>query len=144
MFAAPLFMLFHSTALAGLRLLLFVKRPLFCFVGKVESAQISTKLAGVTAAKGAVGVSVVFDGTTLLFVDAHLTAHQANVKDRNDDFRTVCRGLGLPQKAHIQRQLSFAPTPDRLVRNKQACVLFLTSSIARRGILYILICCFLQ
>ncbi len=97
------YMTLHTIALMGLKLFVCLKRALLCFVGRVESARLPTKMAGLIATKGAVGVSVEFDGTMLLFVNTHFTAHQGNVRSRNDDFRVVCRSLDLPKQQQQQQ-----------------------------------------
>lgn len=75
----PRYVLLHSHALMGIQLCVFVRRPLVWFVRDVESAHVATKLGGMLRTKGAVGISMVFNGTRLLFIDSHLAAHTSKV-----------------------------------------------------------------
>ncbi len=106
-------MVVHSTSLMGIKLIICVRRTLFWLISKVESAQLPTKLAGMVGTKGAAGISLEFDGVSILFVNSHLTAHQNNIKQRNADFHTICRNLGLPHKDHIQQHMSLVPSHRR-------------------------------
>ncbi|RKP09518.1 Endonuclease/exonuclease/phosphatase [Thamnocephalis sphaerospora] len=81
--------------MGALHLAIFAWRPCWRWIRAVESAQVATGMAGILGNKGAVGISVLLGDTSLLFVNAHLAAHQDRVKLRNHDYARIERELQL-------------------------------------------------
>ena len=53
--------------------------------------------------KGAVAAAFLLFGTSFLFVNSHLTAHQDNARDRIKDLRKINAMLSLPKELPIRR-----------------------------------------
>lgn len=103
----------HSHALGVIQLCLFVRKDILPWVSNIESAHVATKMGGVMVTKGGVGICFDLGDTSFLFIDSHLAAHQNNIKDRNSDFRTICRNLGLPHKDRIKSEFAMTPLRSR-------------------------------
>jgi hypothetical protein len=109
----PQYVLAHSHALGVIQLCCLIRQDILPAVSKIESAHVATKMGGVMQTKGGVGICFDFRGTSFLFIDSHLAAHQSNIKDRNSDFRTICRNLGLPHTDRIKSELAMTPLRSR-------------------------------
>lgn len=69
--------------LMGIYLAVFIYRDLKPLVKGLSKSEVSTGLIGGRVGnKGAVGISINLDGTTLLFVNAHLAAHEERSQNR--------------------------------------------------------------
>ena len=90
-------MLYHSAVLGTLHLAIFLRRDLiwFCSIPDVDS--FSTRPGAQFKTKGAVAVAFILFGTSFLFVNAHLTAHQENTRDRIKDLKKLNAVLNLPK-----------------------------------------------
>ena len=53
---------------------------------------------------GAVAVGFILFGTSFLFVNSHLTAHQENVKDRVKDLKKISAMLNLPKVLPLKKR----------------------------------------
>ncbi|TFK80301.1 DNase I-like protein [Polyporus arcularius HHB13444] len=74
----------------GLYLAVFIHREARPFVrGTSRSAVTTGLIGGRVGNKGGVGVSVNLDGTTLLFINAHLAAHEGKVHNRLADLAKI-------------------------------------------------------
>ena len=93
----PSHVLYHSAVLGTLHIAIFMRRDLiwFCSVPDVDS--FSTRPGSQFKTKGAVAVGFILFGTSFLFVNAHLTAHQENTKDRIKDLKKLNAVLNLPK-----------------------------------------------
>ncbi len=93
----PSHVLFHSAALGTLHLSVFLRRDLiwFCSIPEVDS--FSTRPGAQFKTKGAVAIAFILFGTSFLFVNSHLTAHEENVKDRVRDLKKINAMLNLPK-----------------------------------------------
>lgn len=54
--------------------------------------------------KGAVGISFMIFGTSLLFITNHLTAHQQKVKERVHDVKRIIHSLDLPRNLNMRHK----------------------------------------
>ena len=93
----PSHVLYHSAVLGTLHIAIFLRRDLiwFCSVPDVDS--FSTRPGAQFKTKGAVAVGFILFGTSFLFVNAHLTAHQENTRDRIKDLKKLNAVLNLPK-----------------------------------------------
>lgn len=107
----------HLQELVAIKLCAYVKSDISKHVGRVESADISTKLGGMLKTKGAVGMSFQLVDATFLFINSHLAPHQNAISDRNKDFRTICAGLPLPHQDHLEQAFQLISTASRRERN---------------------------
>eukprot|EP00040_Diaphanoeca_grandis_P006516 m.37726 g.37726 ORF g.37726 m.37726 type:complete len:582 (+) comp17745_c0_seq1:211-1956(+) len=107
----------HLQELIAIKLCAFVKCDVSKHIGRIESADISTKLGGMLKTKGAVGMSFRIVDTTFLFINSHLAPHQNAVGERNKDFRTICAGLPLPHQDHLEQTFQLISTAARRERN---------------------------
>ena len=62
---------------------------------------VKTGMGGKAGNKGAVGIRFQFHSTSLCFVCSHLTAGQAQVKERNDDYREITQKLSFPMVSNV-------------------------------------------
>lgn len=76
----PSHVMFHSATLGTLHLSVFLRRDLiwFCSIPEVDS--FSTRPGSQFKTKGAVAIAFILFGTSFLFVNSHLTAHEENVR----------------------------------------------------------------
>eukprot|EP00730_Choanoeca_flexa_P017426 TRINITY_DN8396_c0_g2_i1.p1 TRINITY_DN8396_c0_g2~~TRINITY_DN8396_c0_g2_i1.p1 ORF type:complete len:751 (+),score=136.61 TRINITY_DN8396_c0_g2_i1:81-2255(+) len=81
-----------------INIVIFVRASLTWLISSVETDTVATKMGGMIRTKGGVGVSLHLAGVRLLFINAHLTAHQEKVKERNADYITIRRSLQLPAR----------------------------------------------
>jgi len=109
----PSHVLFHSHSLGTIHLAIFLRRELiwFCSVPEVDS--FSTRPGANFKTKGAVAIAFILFGTSFVFVNSHLTAHQDNVQDRVKDLMKINTMLSLPKTLPIrQRHRNFADNFD--------------------------------
>ena len=66
-----------------IQIVVFVRMPLTWYISCVEVDSIATKMGGMMRTKGGVGVSFLFDGIRVLFINSHLAAHQDKVSREN-------------------------------------------------------------
>lgn len=79
--------------MVGIELLVFVHRSLQPHVTPLFCNSIGCGLMGAGGNKGAVAASLQVHGSRLCLVTAHLTAHDKNVDDRNQDFHEILQGV---------------------------------------------------
>ncbi|EJD06622.1 DNase I-like protein [Fomitiporia mediterranea MF3/22] len=76
--------------LMGIYMAIFIYRDLKPLVRGISKSSVSTGLIGGRVGnKGGVGISVNLDGTTLLFINAHLAAHEDRVMNRLSNFNKI-------------------------------------------------------
>ncbi len=78
--------------LVGLFLIVFAAKSIKERVARVQIDNIPCGVGGL-ANKGGIALSCVVDGTSLCFVTSHLAAGMKEIKNRNDDFKTISRDL---------------------------------------------------
>eukprot|EP00037_Helgoeca_nana_P029701 m.358517 g.358517 ORF g.358517 m.358517 type:complete len:659 (-) comp28031_c0_seq2:263-2239(-) len=102
--------------LQPIKMCIFVRSSIRRHIDNIETAAIPTKLGGALMTKGAVGMSMKIAGAPFLFINSHLPAHQGGVADRNLAYRTICQGLPLPHKDHLEQAFQLISTPSRRAR----------------------------
>ena len=93
----PSHVLFHSAGLGTLHTAVFLRRDLIWHCSIPEDDSFSTRPGAQFKTKGAVAVGFILFGTSFVFVNSHLTAHQENVKDRVRDLKKIYAMLNLPK-----------------------------------------------
>ena len=76
----PSHVLFHSAALGMLYLSVFIKRELIWFTSIPEERAYSTRIGAKYKTKGAIAICFMLFGTSFLFVNSHLTAHDDKIE----------------------------------------------------------------
>ena len=91
--------LLHSCTLGVLQLSLFLRRDLIWFCTTPEEAVFNSRptATNLVKTKGALAISFAFFGTSFLFINSHLTAHQNKSKDRIEEYQRICNSLNLPK-----------------------------------------------
>ncbi|CAL1297551.1 unnamed protein product [Larinioides sclopetarius] len=89
--------LFTSTSLGVLHLCIFLRRDLIWFCSEPEEASVATRPGTMVKTKGAVAVCFMCFGTSFLFVNSHLTAHEQKLKERLSDYEKIISSLDLPK-----------------------------------------------
>jgi hypothetical protein len=98
----PSHVLLHSASCGVLHLSLFVRRELVWFVSVPEDDSHLCRPnppSNLIRTKGAVGIALNVFGTSLLFVNCHLPAHQTRTKERLEECARLITGLQLPAKS---------------------------------------------
>ncbi|TRY97950.1 hypothetical protein DNTS_000282 [Danionella cerebrum] len=85
-------------SLWNIRLAVFVKPELEASITQINTASVKTGLGNTLGNKGAVGVSFVFNGTSMGFVNCHLTSGGDKALRRNHNFQDILRLLSLGEK----------------------------------------------
>ncbi|KFM64114.1 inositol polyphosphate 5-phosphatase, partial [Stegodyphus mimosarum] len=93
----PSHVLFTSSSLGVLHLSIFLRRDLIWFCSEPEDASVATRPVSMVKTKGAVAICFTFFGTSFLFVNSHLTAHEQKLKERLLDYEKICETLDLPK-----------------------------------------------
>ncbi|XP_050524164.1 inositol polyphosphate 5-phosphatase E isoform X3 [Daktulosphaira vitifoliae] len=93
----PSHVLFHSTALGTLHLVIYIRRDLIWFCSVAEDSSFSTRTGTAFRTKGAVAISFSLFGSSMLFITCHLTAHKEKVKERLQDVHKIVKSLDLPK-----------------------------------------------
>jgi len=106
----PSHVMFHSATLGTLHLSVFLRRDLvwFCSIPEVDS--FSTRPGAQFKTKGAVGMAFILFGTSFLFVNSHLTAHEENVRDRVRDLKKINAMMNLPKTLPYRKSKKFQLT----------------------------------
>ncbi len=78
----PSHVLFHSTAMGTLHLAIFLRRDLVWYCSLPESDAINVRPGAQFKTKGAVATAFQLFGTSFLFVNSHLTAHQVSTSEK--------------------------------------------------------------
>jgi phosphatidylinositol-3,4,5-trisphosphate 5-phosphatase 2 len=81
----------------GIRLVILVKEEHFNKISHVQQSTVKTGIAGVAGNKGGIGISFFFSGTSLCFVNTHLTSGNERCQRRNNNFYDILRGLQVGQ-----------------------------------------------
>jgi SacI homology domain/Endonuclease/Exonuclease/phosphatase family len=87
------YVVLRSGQLVGAALLIFVRSSLLARITNVEGAIKKTGMSGIAGNKGAVGIRMEIDSTSVCFVTAHLAAGFGNYDERNRDYNTITSGL---------------------------------------------------
>lgn len=73
-------------------------------VSVAEDDSFSVRPGTAFRTKGAVAVGFSVFGTSLLFITAHLTAHQEKVKERLQDIKRIAKSLDLPKHLPVKHK----------------------------------------
>nr|XP_022916471.1 72 kDa inositol polyphosphate 5-phosphatase isoform X2 [Onthophagus taurus] len=101
----PSHVLFHSISLGTLHLAIFLRRDLIWYCSVPEESYISVRPGTAFRTKGAVACSFMVFGTSFLFVNTHLTAHQEKVKERVSDVKKIVNSLDLPKNLIVKNKV---------------------------------------
>lgn len=91
----PDYVMIKTETMAALHIAVFIWKPIEDLVSAVDSSTVATGIGGIVGNKGAVAISVYLGSTSLLFVNAHLTANQGNTQARNSDYKRIIQELQL-------------------------------------------------
>ncbi|KAK9366794.1 SacI homology domain-containing protein [Lipomyces kononenkoae] len=91
------YVLLRSGQLVGTALLMYIKSSEVRNVRNINGAMKKTGLGGMAGNKGGVAFSCDYASTKLCFITSHFAAGMSNVEDRNNDYRTIVRGIRFPR-----------------------------------------------
>ncbi|KAK9495456.1 SacI homology domain-containing protein [Lipomyces doorenjongii] len=91
------YVLLRSGQLVGTALLMYLKASEVRSVRNINGAMKKTGLGGMAGNKGGVAFSCDYASTKLCFITSHFAAGMSNVEDRNNDYRTIARGIRFPR-----------------------------------------------
>ena len=69
-----------------------------------ESDSLSTRAASAFRTKGGVAIGFSIFGTSLLFLNCHLTAHAEKFKERERDLKKIFHSLDLPKELPVRKK----------------------------------------
>ncbi|XP_073710339.1 inositol polyphosphate phosphatase-like 1b isoform X2 [Misgurnus anguillicaudatus] len=94
-------------SLWNLKLAVFVKPERESHISQVNTAIVKTGLGNALGNKGAVGISFFFNGTSMGFVNCHLTSGSDKAVRRNHNFQDILKLLSLGDKQLSTFDISF-------------------------------------
>lgn len=104
-------MLLHEASYGVLHLSLFVRRDLIWYVSVPEDDSLLCKFVNTPTnlirTKGAVAISFRVFGTSFLFVNNHLPAHQSKLQERVEEYHRMSTGLDLPRNLRQSLKRSY-------------------------------------
>lgn len=83
------FVVLKTEQMQGLLLIVFVRRKHLLHVREIEAEYTRTGLGGMWGNKGAVSIRMNMYGTSVVFVNAHLAAHDHMLDERVDDYNDI-------------------------------------------------------
>ncbi|KAJ5073472.1 type 2 inositol 1,4,5-trisphosphate 5-phosphatase [Anaeramoeba ignava] len=87
------YLLIRSKQLAGILICVFVKDDHKRAISDIETDETAVGVLGILANKGAVAVRFNFYDTSIVFISSHLACHLSNVSKRNQDQKSITKGL---------------------------------------------------
>ncbi|XP_041349218.1 phosphatidylinositol 3,4,5-trisphosphate 5-phosphatase 2A-like [Gigantopelta aegis] len=90
--------LLESCSLWGLRLVILINPVHKNMISHIQKSSVKTGIANTLGNKGATAISFQFNGTSLCFINAHLTSGEERLLRRNNNFRNILKGLSLGVK----------------------------------------------
>ncbi|KAI8608948.1 Endonuclease/exonuclease/phosphatase [Chytriomyces sp. MP71] len=97
----------RSVHLMALGLFVYVREDCVTKVRGVEVASCKTGFAGIAANKGGIGLSCLYQDTSMVFITAHFAAGEWNAEDRNEDYRIISNGLVFKRKSLAEHNMVF-------------------------------------
>ena len=94
--ASQTYVLLHTASMVGLFTCIFVKSALRSRVKHVHGTEVKRGMAGLHGNKGALIVRMVFDDSSLCFINCHLAAGQTQTIHRNNDIAAILESEALP------------------------------------------------
>lgn len=83
------YVIIKTEQMQGLLLIVFAKRIHLLHVREVETEYTRTGLGGMWGNKGAVSIRMNMYGTSVVFVNCHLAAHDHMLDERVDDYNKI-------------------------------------------------------
>lgn len=84
-----------AETMTAIHLAVFIHKTMVNFASGIKCSKVATGLGNVLGNKGGIGASLKLGQHSLLFVNAHFTAHQNAVLARNHDFHRINQELAL-------------------------------------------------
>ena len=94
-----------NSNLNSFHIAVFVKKEKINYFTELKTGFIKTGFMNILGNKGAIGVSMKYQGKTLLFVCCHLSAGQDKIDARNNDFKKISLGLNLKPTLKFNKNL---------------------------------------
>ena len=94
-----------NSNLNSFHIAVFVKREKINYFTELKTGFIKTGFMNILANKGAIGVSMKYQGKSLLFVCCHLSSGQDRNDARNSDFKKISLGLNLKPTSKFNKNL---------------------------------------
>ncbi len=94
-----------NSNLNSFHIAVFVKKEKINYFTELKTGFIKTGFMNILANKGAIGVSMKYQGKSLLFVCCHLSSGQDKIDARNSDFKKISLGLNLKPTSKFNKNL---------------------------------------
>ena len=95
-----------NSNLNSFHIAVFVKKEKINYFTELRTGFIKTGFMNILANKGAIGVSMKYQGKSLLFVCCHLSSGQDRIDARNSDFKKISLGLNLKPTSKFNKNLN--------------------------------------
>ena len=95
-----------NSNLNSFHIAVFVKKEKINYFTELKTGFIKTGFMNILANKGAIGVSMKYQGKSLLFVCCHLSSGQDKIDARNSDFKKISLGLNLKPTSKFNKNLN--------------------------------------
>ncbi len=97
----------HTSCLIGLFQCVFVRQEEKGNIRKVNSSEVKCGMKGHYGNKGALITRIIFDDSSLCFINCHLAAGQTQTSHRNNDIATILEAESLPPERNPDMRASF-------------------------------------
>ena len=94
-----------NSNLNSFHIAVFVKKEKINYFTELRTGFIKTGFMNILANKGAIGVSMKYQGKSFLFVCCHLSSGQDKIDARNSDFKKISLGLNLKPTSKFNKNL---------------------------------------
>lgn len=124
----PQYIKVTSQTLQAIHLVVYIHTALRSVVNDLQQSFVPCGIGNALGNKGAVAISFNVGKTALLFINAHLAAHQTHVAARNKHYHRIERGLPLvPAGYGLEARLSLESTHRNLITPRSPPISSLTS-----------------
>jgi synaptojanin len=104
--AGSTYVILRSIHLVALGMFAFVTTPEVTNIRALETCAVKTGLMGMAANKGGIGISLMYNDTSLAFITAHFAAGNDAVEERNRDYWTITNGMNFRGKLIANHEYS--------------------------------------
>ena len=110
-----------NSNLNSFHIAVFVKKEKINYFTELRTGFIKTGFMNILANKGAIGVSMKYQGKSLLFVCCHLSSGQHRIDARNSDFKKISLGLNLKLTTKFNKNLDNIKSGLNDIYNSNSC-----------------------
>jgi phosphatidylinositol-bisphosphatase len=106
------YVMIKNQTMMAIHIAVFVRKELQPLLSEVFSCNVATGFADRVGNKGSVSISFSIRGTTLLFINSHLPAHQGKIEDRNNSYHRIMA------ETKFRKEASTPTTPSNVAKEE--------------------------